>query len=363
MKICILAGEKSGDNYGALLCKYLKQLEKDIFIFGTGGEKMKNCGVELIEGMPFGKMGFTGVLKCIIPYCIFFKKVIKKIKKEKPDIVVLIDNPGFNLRVAIALKKKFKIYYYIPPKIWAHGYERIKILKKYVNGVIPIFSFEDEIYKKEKIPSFYFGHPVGDLIEEVNLSEKKEKIIIGILPGSREEELIYMLSSLRKILEKISKNFDFEILISAIDEKIEEIENKILKGTSLNYRIEKQLYYIIKNSDLILATSGTVNLEVAYFEKPLIVFYKSSFLNYLIAKLVVKLKMISPVNIILGEKVVPEYIQNFDFEKIEKNIMDLIEKRDLYWKEKQAFKKIKEIIARKNVSENIAKFIIKEATC
>ncbi|MCM8804374.1 MAG: lipid-A-disaccharide synthase [Candidatus Omnitrophica bacterium] len=362
MKICILAGEKSGDNYGSLLCRNFKELKPDIFIFGTGGERMEKEGVNLIKGMPFGQMGFSGVIKKIFSYISFLKKIIKEIERQNPDIIIFIDNPGFNLEIAKRLKKKFKTFYYIPPKIWAHNYKRIKILKKYVDFVIPIFPFECEIYKKENIPYFYFGHPFVDLIKEKDIQEttvKNKKIKIGICPGSRKEEIIYNLPIIKKIVEDLNKKINLEVLISLSDESFRRDIEKILKGTDFLYKITDQLYWLIENSDVICAVSGTVNLEVAYFEKPIIVFYKTSFFNYLFAKLVVKLNIISPVNIILGEKIVPEYIQNFKIEEAEKDIIDLIERKDLYNKEIIGFKKMKDMLKEKNVSRAIAEFIIK----
>ncbi|MGC8976352.1 MAG: lipid-A-disaccharide synthase [Candidatus Ratteibacteria bacterium] len=360
MKICILAGEKSGDNYAALLCENLKRIKKDIFIFGTGGKEMEKKGVYIIKGMPFGSMGFTDVFKKIIKYLFFLKKLIRKIEIEKPDIVIFIDNPAFNLEVAKRLKKRFKSCYYIPPKIWAHNYKRVKILKKYIDFVIPIFPFECEIYKREKIKFFYFGHPFVDLVKEKKFNtkiKKEEAINIGLLPGSRKEEIKYNLPLMKKIIKNLNKKMGLEILISCADESFKIDIEKIFKDIS--YQIIEDLHFLIKNSDVVVAVSGTVNLEVAYFEKPMIIIYKTSFLNYFFAKFLVKLNMISPVNIFLGEKVFPEYIQNFEIERVTKDIIDLIEKKELYEREMAGFRKLKEILIWENVSENIANFIIK----
>ncbi len=357
-KIFIIAGEKSGDNYGGILCKELKKLRKDIFIFGIGGNEMEKCGVNLIKNFPFGQMGFTGVLKKIFAYLKFLKKVVKKIREEKPDIVIFIDNPGFNLEVAKRLKGKFKTIYYIPPKIWAHNYKRIEILRKYINFVIPIFPFEKEIYKKENIPYRYFGHPFIDLIKDREFKKfNNGKIKIGILPGSRKEEIEYNLPIMKKIVEKLKAKFEFDVLISCSDKNFKKYIEKIFRNFS-EFKIIEDLHFLINNSDLILTVSGTVNLEVAYFEKPMIVFYKTSFLNYIFAKLMVKLNMISPVNIIVGEKIIPEYIQFFKIDSVIENAIELVKKGKLYEKEMLCFKKLKEILKEKGVSKNIAKFII-----
>lgn len=359
MKICILAGEKSGDNYGALLCENLRKIKEDIYFFGTGGKEMEKKGVEIIEGMPFGYMGFQSIIKKFFNYLIFMKKVIKRIEEQKPDAIIFIDNPGFNLQIAKKLNKKYRTFYYIPPKIWAHNYERIKVLKKYIDFVIPIFPFEVEIYKREKIPYFYSGHPFIDLIKDGNFIKKNKKFTIGILPGSRMEELKYNLPVFKKIVERLKKKYQFDVLISSIDENFENYIRKIFND--FQYEVENEVYKVIKKSDLILSVSGTVNLEVAYMEKFLIIFYKTSLLNYFLAKLLVKINTISPLNIILGEKFFPEYIQKFNLEEVEETIIDLIEKGEIYKKEIEGFKRLKEIIKEKNVSRRIAEFIIERS--
>ncbi|MCM8784999.1 MAG: lipid-A-disaccharide synthase [Candidatus Omnitrophica bacterium] len=360
MKICILAGEKSGDNYGSLLCRKFKKLKQDIFIFGTGGERMEKEGANLIKGMPFGQMGFSGVIKKIFLYISFLKKLTKEIEKQNPDIIIFIDNPGFNLEVAKRLKKKYKTYYYIPPKIWAHNYKRIKIIKKYIDFVIPIFAFEIDIYKKENIPTFYFGHPFVDLINNEEKKEilKENRYVIGVLPGSRKEELIYNLPVMKKILENLKNKLDFKVLISAINEEFKRIVYEIFKNSNFEYKIEEDLYYIIQNSNLVLTVSGTVNLEVAYFKRPMIVFYKTSLLNYFLCRLIVKGKFISPINIILNEKVVPEYIQNFNIKDTVNDIIDIIKEGEIYKKEMDGFERMRKLLDRKNVSEKICKFIL-----
>lgn len=361
MKIFILAGEKSGDNYGALLCKNLKKLKRDIIILGTGGKEMEKEGVEIIKSNLFGIMGFSGVIKRIVPYYIFLKKVLKKIKEENPDLIIFIDNPAFNLRIAERLRKRYRTCYYIPPKIWAYHKYNIKILRKYIDFVIPIFPFEKDIYEKENIPNFYFGHPFIDLIKNESeiLSEKEQdEYLIGILPGSRKEEVKYNLPVMMKVAEILNKEKKTRILISASESKIEKIIKNITKNFKLEYSIIDDLYKIIKSSDVVLAVSGTVNLEVAYFEKPMIVFYKTSILNYLLAKWKVKLKMISPVNIVVGRKIVPEYVQNFKIVEVVESLKELLNKGLLYIKEINGFKKLKETFKEKNVSEKIAKFII-----
>ena len=358
MKIGIFTGEVSGDNYAAILAKNINEINPDIEIFGTGGKILEKVGVEIIKGMPVGYMGYSSVILKLPSYLKFFKKVIYEIEKRSPDIIVFIDNPAFNLKVAEKLKGKFFNVYYIPPKIWAHNYKRIKKIKKYINFVIPIFPFEENIYKKEGIKCTYFGHPVVDLIKKGE-KRNKEKTMIGILPGSRIQEVYYTLPVILDIVYDLKKEIDFDVGISSFDEEIEMVIKKICKRKRIEFEIFKGFpYTLIENSDLILSTSGTVNLEVALLLKPLIVFYKTSFLNYLIGRCMVKLNMVSPVNLFIGENVVPEYIQKIPKEKVKKDIIDLIGKKEMYQKEIKSFKYLKEKIGQEGVSKKVAEFIL-----
>jgi len=358
LKIYNLAGEISGDNYGALLARNLKQISPQIEISGTGGEKMKKEGVQIIEGMPTGYMGYSSIILKLPEYLKFFKKVVSEINNTKPDIIIFVDNPGFNLKVAETLGKKFLKIYYIPPKVWAHNYKRVKKIKRNIDLVIPIFPFEKDIYEKEKIPFKYLGHPVVDLIQKGEKIEK-ERRIIGILPGSRIQEIRYIFPVILKIVSDLKKELDFDILTSSANEKIYRVIEKIIKEKKVIANIVKRNpYTLIENSDVILATCGTVNLEVALMKRPLIVFYKTSFLNYLIASFMVKLNVVSPVNLFLEEKIVPEYLQKIPEEKVKEDIVDLIKKGEIYKKQMHYFSILKKKAGNLGVSRKVAEFIL-----
>lgn len=368
MKIVILAGEVSGDNYGAFLAENLKKIDRKIEIYGTGGKKMESSGVEILERIPFGKMGYLSILKDIRRYWFCYKSILKKIRKIKPDLIIFIDNPGFNLKILKAIGKDIPSFYYIPPKIWAHNYSRIKILR-FTKGVIPIFPFEVDIYRKENIPCYFFGHPVTDIIdfdcrkeEILNEIEIKDNIpVIGILPGSRKEEVEYLLPVFIRIIEILKKKHNIQAVFSAVNGEISKIEKRIMRRFKVSYPIwEKSIYPFIKSSDLILSASGTVNLEIALLKKPFIVFYKTSPLNYLIAKSIVKLKFISPVNIIFKREIVPEFVQKIPYKEVIDKIEGLLEKKKIFNQQMEYFEKLKEILKEKDVSERISLFLVKE---
>lgn len=368
MKIIILAGETSGDNYGALLIESIRKLSPDTFIAGTGGSRMKQHLDIFIEGLPYGKMGFSGVLKNLPLFYLSFRKIKKSVERLKPDLIVFIDNPGFNLKMAQALGKKFLCCYYIPPKIWAHNYGRIKTIKKYVRAVIPIFAFEEEIYKKEGVLCRWFGHPAVDLLRQLPAAPDKESFngtkvpAIGLLPGSRQEEVLNLLPVFIRITDLLKKQVQFQVRLSASDGEIKKTEEIILKKHRVNFNItEGPPHKVINNSDLLLAASGTVNLEVALAGKPLLVFYKTSVLNYLLAKIMVKLNVISPVNLLVGEKVVPEYVQRFPYGRIVEDCLDIMKRGDIYRKQTEFFRTVTKKTGTGNVSEKTAEFLLRQA--
>lgn len=361
MKIAVIAGEKSGDNYGALLIESIKKIEPSVSIIGTGGEGIKEKTDLFIEGIPSGQMGFSGVISRLPLFYHAFKKVKRTIEKENPSFIVFIDNPGFNLKLAEVLGEQFPCFYYIPPKVWAHQYHRIKIIKKYIRAVITIFPFEKEVFQKEGIPSFWFGHPVKDLVKDVSGFEVKDNIpVVGLLPGSRYEEVKYLLPVFLNLVKNVSKRRNIRAFISSSDKNIKKLEEKILRRQKVDMEIvEGSPHSLIVSSSLLLAASGTVNLEVALLQKPMLVFYKTTYINYLVARLMVKLDMISPVNLILNEKVVPEYVQKFSYSKILSDMEEILDRGDLYRREKEAFERLKCMLGEGNVSEKVAGFLIK----
>ncbi|MCL5408497.1 MAG: lipid-A-disaccharide synthase [Candidatus Omnitrophica bacterium] len=368
-KIVIVCGEISGFSYAKMIMKYIKKINPSVEILGAGGKSLEKYGIRIIEEYPSsGFIGFTDVFLHIISFARFLKRAEKKIKLEKPDLIVFIDNPGFNLQLAKRLGDLKKIYY-IPPKVWAHDYKRIKIIKKYFSSVITIFPFENAIYQKENIPSFYFGHPIVDLIESQNIKEdfwiktglNKTKRIIGLFPGSRKSEISNILPVLLKIAIEISRTLpDLQFIISSASEEMKNIISSIQKKFNTYFPVwEENSQSIVYVSSLCFCASGTMNLEVALIGKPMCVFYKMNFINYLILKFMIKLPYISPVNIIYGKKIVPEFLQNMPYKEIQKRCILLLDNKEEIEKQKNSFQEIKKICGTPIISEKISEFILK----
>jgi len=369
-RIMIVSGEISGDQYAGLLALQLKKLSSDIDIAGIGGKKLKSTGIRIILENPVsGDFGITSVLKNLWPHIRFLKQCKKAIEKENPDLIVFIDNPGFNLALAEKLNNFRKIYY-VPPKIWAHNYQRIFLIKNLFDSVITIFPFEKQLYEKENIPSYYFGHPVVDLIceyEDFNdflqkMRIRKNSQIIGIFPGSRKEEIRNIFPLMIRAGYEVKKKYPYvDFIVSCADEGLYEILKTMIEGEKIDWRIWKGSAHILaKNSQVALTASGTMNLELAILGIPMIVFYKMDRINYSIAKTIVHCNYISPVNIITGKKIVEEFIQDVNWNRFMRIFSEIFEQGEKREKHIQQLNHLRLILGEKDVSARVADFIMEK---
>ncbi len=369
-RIMIVSGEISGDQYAGLLALQLKKLSSDIDIAGIGGKKLKSTGIRIILENPVsGDFGITSVLKNLWPHIRFLKQCKKAIEKENPDLIVFIDNPGFNLALAEKLNNFRKIYY-VPPKIWAHNYQRIFLIKNLFDSVITIFPFEKQLYEKENIPSYYFGHPVVDLIceyEDFNdflqkMRIRKNSQIIGIFPGSRKEEIRNIFPLMIRAGYEVKKKYPYvDFIVSCADESLYEILKTMIEGEKIDWRIWNGSAHILaKNSQVALTASGTMNLELAILGIPMIVFYKMDRINYSIAKTIVHCNYISPVNIVTGKKIVEEFIQDVNWNRFTRIFSEIFEQGEKREKHIQQLKHLRLILGEKDVSARVADLIMEK---
>lgn len=367
--LLIIAGEASGDMHGASLINEIKKNNSHVSFYGIGGDNMKNAGMELIYHND--KMAFLGFVE-VIKHIPFIKKVQKDVlniaKEKNIKTAVLIDYPGFNLSIAKKLKSAgLKIIYYISPQIWAWGGGRINKIKKLVDKMIVLFPFEKEMYDKAGVNSEFVGHPLIKRIDSYNFISKeelinkynleKDKEIFLILPGSRTQEVHSIFPEVIKAAELISEKFNLQIVVACSSM----IDEKIIKqyGKGINFKIIKdKTYELLKYSKFGIIKSGTSTLEAGLFELPMVVVYKTSSITYLIGKSLVKLKNIGLVNIVSGEEVVPELIQNdVNKNKIYELVSALLKDENKLELIKNKLSKIRTILGNKNASENAAKII------
>lgn len=314
MKFFIIAGEASGDVHGANLAKELLKLYPEASLYGTGGINLKSLGQkQYFTDRDMAIIGFVEVFKKLPFIFKMFSTIEKAIVEEKPDAVILIDYPGFNLRLAKKLKKyNIPVIYFVAPQFWVWHYSRIFTLKNYCNMVISIFPFEMPYFEKEGVNAYYVGNPIIDNFKfrfenkEEFLKEtsfKGDRKIIGILPGSRKKEIKLLMPAFIDAALAYD-NVDFVI------SKADNIDKDFLMSYVLdkpNIKVlEKAQYDIMKYSDFIWACSGTVTLETAVMERPMIIAYSASKINVFLAKKLSNLRTIGLPNIMAGYEFLPE---------------------------------------------------------
>lgn len=318
-KVFIITGEYSGDIHGGRVAEFLKEKMPDVIIEGIGGENLQKAGVKLFcnhEKMA----GFGLSLKMIIDHLSLEKRVSDYILNEfKPDLVLCIDYGTFNLRVAKRIKNKgIKVFHYIPPQVWASRKWRIKGIKKYVDKVLCIFPFEEDLYKEYGIDVHYCGHP---LIKQLPPKADKNEFfarheldiqrpLVSVFPGSRPLELKFLADTLiggAKLLQK--KHPELQFCISHAPNLSDDIFDKYIKDTDFKV-IRGENQALLSVSDSLILASGTVALEASLYQVPMIIGYKGPWILYLAYLIFRCIKKVSLPNIVTGEDIVPELIQS-----------------------------------------------------
>lgn len=318
-RILMIAGEASGDLHGAGVIREIRRREPTAEIYGIGGDKMIHEGLRPIYHIrELGFMGFVEVIRHLplIRAVMFTLEQILKLKR--PDVVVLIDYPGFNLRFArIAKKHGLKVVYYVSPQVWAWHRSRVKQMRKLVDKMLVLFPFEVDLYRSEGIDVEFVGHPL--LESAVSQMEEKdfrrryeldpEKPILAILPGSRRQELEHILPEMLSAGKALAKEFDMQLAVG-VAPTLEEKYIRTLYATEGVPLVKGATYELMDHASFALVTSGTATLETALFGTPMFVVYRTSWLTYLIGRVLVRVKNIGLVNIVAGRTVVPEFIQH-----------------------------------------------------
>jgi lipid-A-disaccharide synthase len=359
MKYYLIAGEASGDLHGANLMRALLQMDADAEFRFWGGDKMasvpKSTQVEHYKNTAF--MGFVEVLKHLFTIFGFIKKCKADLLAYQADVVVFIDYPGFNLRLAkFAKEAGFKTVYYISPQVWAWKENRVEKIKEYIDKMLVILPFEKEFYKQRDYEVDFVGHPLLDALAEKTfaLSCQSEKPIIALLPGSRKQEIVTILPLFLSV-EKHFPNYQFVVAgLSNIDDVVYQ---EILKGSQAQL-VKNETYALLQNSTAALVASGTATLETALFNVPMLVGYKGNFLSYHIGKYLVKVPYIALVNLIMGEKVVVELIQGDLNEALLKQELKLLLNEHYRLQMQVRFQELKEKLGYAGASEKAAKLII-----
>jgi lipid-A-disaccharide synthase len=313
VKYYIIAGEASGDLHGSNLIKEMKQLDPNAAFRGWGGDLMQAAGVSIVKH--YRDLAFMGFIEVVRNLPVILRNLSfckKDIAAFQPDALILVDYPGFNLRIAEWGKQQgFKIIYYISPQVWAWKENRVKKMKEHIDKMLVILPFEKEYFKnKWNWEVEYVGHPLVRVIDQAVESlpaPDPQKPVVALLPGSRKQEILKKLP----IMLEVSRSLpDYQFVVAQAPGQEDSFYKEMLAPYKNVSAVSNQTYALLRTASAALVTSGTATLETALFKVPEVVCYKGSNISYQIAKRVIKVKYISLVNLIMDRPVVKELIQN-----------------------------------------------------
>ncbi len=365
MKFYIITGEASGDMYGAKLITELKQKMPEASFRCWGGDLMQQAGGTIVKHYrELAFMGFFEVVANLRTILSNLNACKKDILEYKPDAIILIDYPGFNLRIAeFAHQNNIKVCYYIAPQIWAWKESRIKKIKKNIDRLFVILPFEKEFYTKHNYTAYFFGHPLLDIFEDkksnklefISKNKLSEKPIIAMLPGSRKQELIRMLPIMLSVMQHYP---DYQFVIGGTHALPKELYDAYITGYNIPV-LFNQTYDLLQHSHAAIVKSGTSTLETALFETPQVVCYTANKISYHIAKRLVKIKYISLPNLIMDKQVIKELIQNdFTAENLKIELDKIIHDLDYRKNMINEYKAMKNKLGNTGATERIAGEIV-----
>jgi lipid-A-disaccharide synthase len=369
-KFFIIACEPSADLHGSLLMEEIKKISPGVEFRGLGGPRMKQAGLELFYDMTtISALGFTDVIKQYPLYLGIFNKAYAEVQKFQPDAIISLDSPAFNLRFAKKIKKQFPFFYYISPQIWAWGWRRITVIKKFVSKMFVILPFEKEMYDNAGVPCEFVGHP---LIDETHSTEPRENlraqlelksgdIAIGICPGSRKKEVERILPDLllTAAFLKMHKP-ECRFFLSRASNIAPGFYDSFLKKSEIPvHAADMDFQNLVTAMDFAFVTSGTATLQTALLGTPFFLVYKASGLTYEIGRRLVKVSYLGLVNLLSKKKVVPEFIQNdMHPETMAHEAKILLENKPLYDLMKSEFQNVKKILGSGDASRRAAQAIL-----
>lgn len=320
-RILIVTGEPSGDLLASRLVEAMRAGNPALSFFGMGGEKLRAAGMEIVFDIAHhAVMGITEVIGHLGKLYHVFGVLRQAIKRERPDLVILVDYPDFNLRLAkVAKRHQVPVLYYVSPQIWAWRTSRIRQIAATVSTMIVVFPFELPLYREAGVNAHFVGHPLLDMVKiarprEENLRRfglSQQSRAVGLLPGSRPSEVKRILPAMLEAARRLSLQFpDLQFIIPIAPGLHREEIGKLAEESGVApVLVNNSMYEVIDSSFLVIVASGTATLETALLAKPMVIVYKMSPLSYLIGRMLVKVPFIGMANIIAGKKVVPELIQ------------------------------------------------------
>ena len=362
--IMIIAGEASGDLHGAHLARAIQNRSQTVSLFGVGGSGMLRAGVRiLIDAKTLSVMGITEVISKLPTIWRAMGTVKQVLKNEKPDLLILIDFPDFNFRVAAAAKKlKIPVLYYVSPQIWAWRRGRVKKIKRLVDHMAVIFPFEADFYRTHQVPVTFVGHPLLDKAlptDASSITPDTGHPVIGLVPGSRGREVATLLPVMLQAASILNQHFPgarFKVSCAAtIDpELVHDLVHHHGAGLDIEV-LNTSVENIFRQSQILVAASGTVTLEAALHGVPTVIIYKISPMSYWLAKRLIKVKYIGIVNLIADKQLLPELIQDMASpESIAQTVRDMIHDPGRLSTIKAELLRIRELLGGPGASDRVA---------
>jgi lipid-A-disaccharide synthase len=368
--ICIIAGEASGDLHGASLVRELKRRRPGLNFEGIGGDRMSEAGVKLVRHVR--EMAFLGFFE-VIRHLPFIQKVLSEIRhlldSRKPGAVILIDYPGFNLKIAKEARKRgIPVIYYISPQVWAWGKGRVAKIARRVDRMIVLFDFEEEIYRKAGMDVVFVGHPLKDTVR-TSLSRAEffqnngldpSRPLLGLLPGSRRQEVSHLLPEMIRAFNLMRAGSPgLQAVLGMAPTLSDQAYRSGLSAAGEIRSVRSQTYEVMAYSDAVLVASGTATLETALLGTPMVILYKMSAGSFFIGRLLVHMENIGLANIVAGKRIVPELLQkDVTAEKIRAAALPLLTESGLRQRTRRDLNAAAEKLGKPGATERAADCIL-----
>lgn len=367
----LVAGEASGDIHGATLCRALRAAVPGVRLFGMGGERMAAAGLDLLADIrDTAVVGFSEVVRRLPLLRRTFGRLAAALKSEQPHVVVLIDYPGFNLRLArVAHATGVPVVYFIPPQVWAWRPARLEAIRRRVSLVLAVFPFERALYGMAGVPVEFVGHPVLDALPAAptratarrQLDLDETKLVIGLLPGSRSQEIERLLPLMRDAADRIARARPEARFVLGLAPSVARaaVDRHLVGGPNVDV-VEDQTYAVMRASDLLLVASGTATLEAGLLGTPMVVCYRLSAVSERIAAVLARVPWVSLTNIVLGRQVVPELYRRRDAtgERLARETLRLLDTPGALDAQRQAFRELATELGAPGVGARAARLVL-----
>lgn len=367
----LVAGEASGDLHGAALCRALRAQASGVRVFGLGGSQMAGAGMELLADIrETAVIGFSEVVRRLPAIRRIYRRLVAALVNERPDVVVLIDFPGMNLRLAGAARGAgIPVVYFIPPQIWAWAPGRLRTIQRRVSLVLAVLPFERALYERVGVPVEFVGHPVLDTLADLpnrsaargQLGLDERTLVIGLLPGSRPQEIRHMMPLMREVAGRVASVHPRARFVVGLAPTVQraDVEPYLSGGPAITV-VADRTHAVMRASDLLLVTSGTATLEAALLGTPMVVCYRVSLLTEWLGAPMVRVPWISLTNLILGRAVVPEFYWRRDVtpDRIAGAVLGLLASPDALAAQRRAFTELADELGQPGVASRAARYVL-----